>query len=89
MGSSVEKLSISVLDLLIDVLEKYRGDFLRAVCNKVAEVVVVIEDHRNLDRRYKFESVALTSLKRERPDFSLLIEFCEVDLQDVTEPISA
>lgn len=80
---------MSVLDLLIDVLEKYRGDFLRAVCNKVTEVVAVIEDHRNLDRRYKFESVALSCLKRERPDFSRLIEFCEVDLQDVTEPISA
>ncbi|CAF9940049.1 MAG: hypothetical protein HETSPECPRED_002145 [Heterodermia speciosa] len=80
----VEKLSISVLETLIEVLSEYRGVFLEAVCGKVSQIVTVIENRNDLDKRYKFENITEASLKKEPPDSSRFIEYCELDMDDLS-----
>ena len=63
----------------MEVLSEYRGTFLKAVCGKVSQIVSAIEDRGDLDKRYKFENIARASLKKERPDSSRFIEYCELD----------
>ena len=64
------------------MLSEYRGAFLEAVCGKVSKIVTVIEDRSDLDKRYKFENITGASLKKERPDSSRFIEYCELDMDD-------
>ena len=75
----MEKLSLPVLETLIEVLSEYRGAFLEAVCGKVSQIVAAIEDRRNLGKRYKFENIIGATLKKERPDSSQFIEHCELE----------
>ena len=79
----MEKLSLPAFQTLIELLSEYRGNFLEAVCGKVSQIVTAIEDRRGLDRRYKFESIAGASLKKEPPDSSRFIEYCELDADDL------
>ncbi|KAI4220681.1 MAG: hypothetical protein L6R40_008668 [Gallowayella cf. fulva] len=81
--SEVEKLSISVLGTLIEMLSEYRGAFLEAVCGKVSQIVTAIEDRSDIDKRYKFENITGASLKKEPPDSSRFIEYCELDTDDL------
>ena len=64
------------------MLSEYRGTFLEAVCGKVSQIVTAIEDRRDLDKRYKFENITGASLKKERPDSSRFIEYCELETDD-------
>ena len=52
------------------------------MCGKVSQIVAAIEDRRNLDKRYKFENITGATLKKERPDSSGFIEYCELDTDD-------
>lgn len=79
----MEKLSIPVLDTLTEVLSECRGAFLGAVCGKVSQIVTAIKDRRELNKRYKFESIGGASLKKEPPDSIRFIEFCELDTDDL------
>ena len=65
------------------MLSEYRGAFLGAVCGKVSHIVTAIEDRSDLDKRYKFENITGASLKKERPDPSRFIEYCELDTDDL------
>ena len=65
------------------MLSGYRGAFLEAVCGKVSEIVTAIEDRSDLDKRYKFENITGASLKKEPPDSSRFIEYCELDTDDL------
>ena len=78
----MEKLSLPVLETLIEVLLDYRGAFLEAMCGKVSQIVTAIEDRRDLDKRHEFENITGASLKNERPDSSRFIEYCELDTDD-------
>ena len=64
------------------MLSEHRGAFLEAVCGKVPKIVTAIEDRRDLGKRYKFENITGASLKKERPDSSRFIEYCELDTDD-------
>lgn len=64
------------------MLFEYREAFLEAVCDKVSQIVTVIEDRSDLDKRYKFENIIEASLKKERPNSSRFIEYCELDTND-------
>ena len=79
----MEKLSLPVFQTLIKLLSEHRGNFLEAVCGKVSQIVTAIEDRRGLDRRYKFESIAGASSKKEPPDSSRFIEYCDLDADDL------
>ena len=79
----MEKLSLPDLGVLIEMLSERRGAFLEAVCGKVSQIVTAIEDRRDLDKRYKFESLTEASLKKEPPDSSRFIEYCELDTDDL------
>ena len=48
----------------------------------MSQIVTAIEDRRDLDKRYKFESITGASLKKERPDSNRFIEYCELDTDD-------
>ena len=52
------------------------------MCGKVSQIVTAIEDRRDLDKRYKFENISGASLKKEQPDSSRFIEYCELDTDD-------
>ena len=65
------------------MLSEYRGAFLEAVCGKVSPIVIAIEDRSDLNKRYKFENITGASLKKERPDSSRFIEYCELDTDDL------
>lgn len=78
----MEKLSLPVLENLIEILSDYRGAFLEAVCDKVSQIVTAIEDRRDFDKRYKFENITGASLKNEQPDSSRFIEYCELETDD-------
>lgn len=82
---SIEKLSIPVFEALIEVLREHRGNFLEAVCGKVSQIVMAFQERSNLDKRYRFESIASASLKKEPPNSSRLVEFCELDTEDLIE----
>ena len=77
--SSVEKLSLPDLGVLIEMLSENRGALLEAVCGKVSQIVTAIEDRRDLDKRYKLENIIGASLKKERSDSSRFIEYFEMD----------
>ena len=81
----MKKLSLPVLETLIEILSSYRGAFLEAVCDKVSQIVTAIEDRRDLGKRYKFENIIGASLKNERPDSSRFIEYCELETDDPSE----
>ena len=66
------------------MLSEYRGVFLEAVCGKVSQIVTVIENRNDLDKRYKFENITEASLKKEPPDSSRFIEYCELDMDDLS-----
>ena len=78
----MEKLSLPDLETLIEMLSEYRGAFLEAICGKVSQIVTAIEHRRDLGKRYKFENITGASLKKERPDSSRFIEYCELDTDD-------
>ena len=61
------------------MLSEYRGAFLEALCGKLSQIVTAIEDRRDLGKRYKFENISGASLKKERPDSSRFVEYCELD----------
>lgn len=65
------------------MLSEYRGAFLEAVCGKVSHIVTAIEDRSDLEKRYKFEKVTGAFLKKEPPDSSRFIEYCELDTDDL------
>ena len=84
----MEKLSHSDLGTLIEMLSENRGAFLEAICGKVSQIVTAIEDRSDLDRRYKFENITGASLKKERPDSSRFIEYCELETDDYPRDIA-
>lgn len=65
------------------MLSGYRGAFLKAIYGKVSQIVTVIEDRSNLDKRYKFENITRASLKKEPLDSSRFIKYCELDTDNL------
>lgn len=75
----VERLSIPLFTLFLDVLIEFRGDFLRTVSELVSQHICEILYRKDLNRKYVFETLDGNHLKQEHLDSNNFIKFCELD----------
>ena len=64
------------------MLFEYRKVFLKTVCDKIFQIMIAIENRRELDKRYKFENINEVFLKKKQSDSSRFIEYCELNTND-------
>ena len=64
------------------MLSEHREAFLEAVCDKMSQIMTAIKDQKNFVKRYKFESIIETFLKKKRSNSSRFIEYCELNTND-------
>ena len=82
---SVKKLLFFVFEILIEIFFEYRKVFLEIVCDKVFQIIIAIENRKNLNKRYKFENITKTILKKERLNSNCFIEYCELNTNDYSK----
>jgi len=75
----VEKLSVSLFTVFLDVLSELRGDFLCRVSELVSQHIHDILYRKDLSWRYVFEKMDGNSLKKEPLDSPEFIQFCELE----------
>ncbi len=75
----VERLSMPLFTLFLDVLIEFRGDFLRTVSGLVSQHICEILYRKDLNRKYVFETLDGNLLKKEHLDSNNFINFCELD----------
>lgn len=75
---SFEKLPIPVVQILTGILNKYRGDFLKAISSTVSILASEFLQESAADRRFRFEEADSKLLKEERHDSPKLLDLCRV-----------
>ena len=75
----VERLSIPLLSLFLDVLIEFRGNFLHTVSALVSQHISEISYQEDLEKKYVFENIDQNRLKQEQLDSDKLIDFCKLD----------
>ena len=79
MQIRVERLSIPLFTLLLDVLTEFCGDFLHTVSGLVSQHICEILYRKDPNRKYVFETLDGHHLKQEHLDSNNLIKYCELD----------
>jgi len=74
---SIEKMSLPLFTHFLDILDKYRGDFLRRVSKQISEHMDDILGRKDLRYRYEFEKMDADSLKGEPHDSPAFLQFSE------------
>ena len=79
IGSRFERLPEAAITLLIQILNQYRGDFLRNVSKSVSAFISKVLYRRDLEKRFRFESEGVKQIKKEGHDSMRLAELCEIE----------
>ena len=74
-----ERLPVDAVDALVQVLDEYRGDFLRQVSKSVSAYTSNFLKGGEYDRRFPFEDADAGLIRIEEYDSSSLIELCRVE----------
>ncbi len=69
---------MSLFSLFLNVLKKFREDFLCKVSELISQHIYEILYRKDLSRKYVFENMNENHLKQESLDSSHFIEFCEL-----------
>jgi hypothetical protein len=75
----VEKLTIPVITIFLEVLDEFRGDFLRKVSELVSQRIHDILYRRDLSQRYVFERVDAELVRKEQHDSEKFFLFCGLE----------
>ena len=75
----IEKLSVPLFNMFLDLLSELRGDLLRKVSGLVSAHIQDILYRRDLQWKYAFEKIDGDSLKQEPFDSPGFIQFCELE----------
>ncbi|KIW00337.1 uncharacterized protein PV09_08050 [Verruconis gallopava] len=78
-NSDIERLHASVFDGFLDILTELRGDFIREVSTTVSLHLTDILFRRDLQWKYRFETVDAQTLRSHRLDAPVLVELCGTD----------
>ena len=72
-----ERLPVDAVDALVQVLDEYRGDFLRQVSKSVSAYASSFLKAGQYDGRFSFEDADAGLIRIEKYDSSSLIELCK------------
>ena len=75
----IEKLKKSSFELFLEILVKFRGNFLRGVSELVSQHIPKILKREDFSQKYTFESMDASYLKKIPLDSEHLIEYCRLE----------
>ena len=69
------------------MLFEYRKTFFEIVCDKVFQIMIAIENRNNFNKRYKFENIIETFLKKKSSNSNRFIEYCELNTNNFSKNV--